>query len=557
MIFGPVPVASAIGCVLAHSVNAGGRKLPKGTLLASGDIARLEQAGLVEIMVARPDTGDVPEDDAAARLAGALAPDAAARNLRVAAPFTGRVNIHATASGVLRLDASAIDGVNAVDPALTVATLPDFQRVTAGDMVATVKVMPYFVPDAVVAAGVRAAANAGSCGLAIQPLAVTSAGLLLTRTQGFADRLLVKGQAAVEGRLRGLGIALAGVRTVPHEIASVAGALATLPGDLILILGASATSDAADVCPAGLVAAGGRLDRFGMPVDPGNLLFLGALGGRPVIGLPGCARSPAMNGADWVLERIACGIAVSAQDIARMGVGGLLKEIATRPQPRAWGAAVAAAPRFAVILLAAGASRRMRGPDKLMQPVGGVPLIRHAADRMRASDADDLIVVLPPDRPDRRAALDGLHARLVVADDAETGMAASIRAGIRSLPPGTEAVILAFADMPDIEALDVNRLIRAYDPDQRAEIVRAVSASGRPGHPVLFGRRFFEPLMSLAGDEGARSVVAAAPDFLRDLMAGDDRVLVDLDTPEDWAAWRAGAIGKTQSSDAPATVNGD
>ena len=98
---------------------------------------------------------------------------------------------------------------------------------------------------------------------------------------------------------------------VPHEAGAVAGALRAAGGEMVLILGGSATSDAGDVAPSGLVAAGGALIRFGMPVDPGNLLFLGDLGGRPVLGLPGCARSPAINGADWVLERLAAGVAVS------------------------------------------------------------------------------------------------------------------------------------------------------------------------------------------------------------------------------------------------------
>ena len=88
------------------------------------------------------------------------------------------------------------------------------------------------------------------------------------------------------------------------------------------------------MAPSALRAAGGEVTRFGMPVDPGNLLFLGQLGARAVIGLPGCARSPALNGADWVLSRLVCGIPVTSADIAAMGVGGLLKEIPTRPQPR-------------------------------------------------------------------------------------------------------------------------------------------------------------------------------------------------------------------------------
>jgi molybdenum cofactor cytidylyltransferase len=127
---------------------------------------------------------------------------------------------------------------------------------------------------------------------------------------------------------------LAGVATTPHETPAIAEALARLPGEMLMILTGTATSDLHDTAPQALRRAGGQVARFGMPVDPGNLLFLGTLGERPVIGLPGCARSPALNGADWVLERLACGLAVTDDDIAAMGVGGLLKEIPIRPQPR-------------------------------------------------------------------------------------------------------------------------------------------------------------------------------------------------------------------------------
>ena len=114
----------------------------------------------------------------------------------------------------------------------------------------------------------------------------------------------------------------------------LADAIAGTRAELVLILTGSATSDSCDVAPEAVRAAGGEVARFGMPVDPGNLLFLGSQAGRPVIGLPGCARSPALNGADWVLERTVCGIVLDDVDFAAMGIGGLLKESPVRPLPR-------------------------------------------------------------------------------------------------------------------------------------------------------------------------------------------------------------------------------
>ncbi len=143
-----------------------------------------------------------------------------------------------------------------------------------------------------------------------------------------------KGFRVMRDRLARLEVALTRGAVVAHREAALAAALKTATAELILILTASATSDINDVGPAALRAAGGDVIHFGMPVDPGNLLFLGTLYDRPVIGLPGCAKSPALNGADWVLERVICGLALTGADIQRLGVGGLLKEIPSRPRPR-------------------------------------------------------------------------------------------------------------------------------------------------------------------------------------------------------------------------------
>jgi molybdenum cofactor cytidylyltransferase len=209
---------------------------------------------------------------------------------------------------------------------ITLATVPPWQRVAVGDMVATVKIISYGVPG-------DAVAQACGVGAALAVRGVVRPRVALVQTMlGAEDG--VKGQRVTQARVARLGGTLAPLHLVPHQIDALAQALAALSVDVILILTASATSDAADTAPAALAAAGGRLIHFGMPVDPGNLLFLGDLAGVPVIGLPGCAKSPALNGADFVLERMMCGLDVTPADIAVMGVGGLLTEIPTRPKPR-------------------------------------------------------------------------------------------------------------------------------------------------------------------------------------------------------------------------------
>jgi molybdenum cofactor cytidylyltransferase len=294
--------------------------------------------------------------------------------------------------------------------------------------------------------------------------------------------------------------------------------------------------------------AGGGLLRFGMPVDPGNLLFLGEIDGRPVLGLPGCARSPRLNGADWVLERLVCGLPVTGADIAAMGVGGLLKEIPSRPEPRAGGARAPRRPFVSAVLLAAGSSSRMGGADKLMEEVDGLPQIARAARALRDSRADEVVVVLGPGQDARRAALSGLGVRIVENPEAAEGMASSIRAALAALAPEADAVAVAPADMPELTPAHLDRLIAAFDPEEGRAIVRAAAEGGAPGHPVLFGRRFFESLARLRGDEGARALLSEHPDLVETVVTPGRGAVVDLDTPQDWAAWRAArsAVGNAQ-----------
>jgi molybdenum cofactor cytidylyltransferase len=241
---------------------------------------------------------------------------------------TGRVNIHATAPGVIEVLAERIHALNALHPMITVATVPPWQRVADRTMVATVKIIAYAVPEA----ALEAACLAGQAALRLCPVQVARADLIQTDTDGREDG--AKGQAVTQARLDRLGVALGPPQVVPHRLEPLARAISDSTAGAILILTGSATSDLQDVAPEALRAAGGRVLHFGMPVDPGNLLFFGDLGGRPVIGLPGCARAPALNGADWVLERLLCGVPVSPADIAAMGVGGLLKEIPQRGRLR-------------------------------------------------------------------------------------------------------------------------------------------------------------------------------------------------------------------------------
>jgi molybdenum cofactor cytidylyltransferase len=349
--FGTVPVLEAAGLISAHTVRRADITLRKGAVIAHEAAAGLARAGLSEIVAATLEPGDIGEDAAAARLAACLR----GPNLRGEAPFTGRSNLFAETAGVLTLDPARIDAINAVDEAVTVATLPRYRPVVAGEMVATVKIIPYAVPGAVLG---RACMAAEGDALAVAPYRRRRVGVVSTRLPSLKETTIDRTLRVLADRLAPTGAALVAETRVPHTEAAVAKALATVideaGADLVVVFGASAIADRRDVIPAAIEASGGRVAHLGMPVDPGNLLLVGDRGGVPVIGAPGCARSSRENGFDWILHRLLADVPVSRADIVALGVGGLLMEIVSRPQPRAGGATadeeaseIAAGPRSA------------------------------------------------------------------------------------------------------------------------------------------------------------------------------------------------------------------
>ena len=327
MKFGKFDVDGAAGAILAHSIQTPNGRMRKGIVIGADDIATLKSAGITSVTAAVLEHGDVHENDAAQHFAQAICPDPQAVGLSLTAPFTGRVNIIAEGPGVVQLDAARLIAANSVDPMISVATVPEFQQMTTGGLVATIKIISYGVPQAKLDQ---------ACDLARDSIRLSAPKFALCRPDHIRYRRGAgdKGKEAIAARLDMLGVTLNSVQMVPHDAESIAAAITTSQADLVMILSGSATSDWADVAPTAVSQAGGNVHRFGMPVDPGNLLFLGSIGPKPVIGLPGCARSPALNGADWVLSRVVCGLDVTDADFAQMAIGGLLKEIPTRPQPR-------------------------------------------------------------------------------------------------------------------------------------------------------------------------------------------------------------------------------
>jgi len=538
MKFGPVAPAEALGGTAVHSIRQGDLVLKKGTLIGPAEVTALKAAGVKEIVVARLEPGDVSEDDAAAAIAAA----AGGNGVRADKAFTGRCNLFAETAGVLVIDKAAVDALNRIDEAVTLATLPEFKPVVAGEMIATVKIIPFAVAAGARDAAVAEAKKANPV-VRVAPYKVRKLGIVSTLLPGLAPKVIEKTLKITTARIAPSGASIVAERRVPHEQAALARAIDEVlkaGAELVIVFGASAIADRRDVIPAAIEAVGGSIEHFGMPVDPGNLMLIGKAKGAAVIGAPGCARSPKENGFDWILMRLLAGLAVTRADITGLGVGGLLMEIVTRPQPRE--EAPEKSPkkeqRIAAVLLAAGRSTRMGAVNKMIAEIGGKPLVRIAAEQALASRASPVIVVTGHQREQIEAALAGLPVRLVHNADYADGLGTSLKAGIAAVPDNADAAIVCLGDMPQVDAVLIDRLLAAFDPERGALIV-VPSIEGRRGNPVVWSRRFFHDLMQIQGDIGARHLIGTYGEAVAEVPVAGEAALTDVDTPESLSAVKA------------------
>jgi molybdenum cofactor cytidylyltransferase len=530
--FGETPVEEASGAILAHGLSVGGRSLKKGRVLSDDDVSALHAAGIGTVVTARLEPGEVNEDQAAQEIGNAVA----ASNLTVTAAFTGRVNLFADTRGLAVYEPELLDRINRIDESITVAALPPFAVVEPRQMVATIKIIPFAVPGDVLEDCLQTIDAADGL-IRVAPFAPRKVGLIQTTLPGTRQKLLDKTLTVVRGRVETLAGTLVGETRCAHTISDVAGAIRDWRDrgcDMVLVMGASAITDRRDVIPAAIEATGGSVDHFGMPVDPGNLMLIGHDGEAPVLGLPGCVRSPKTNGFDWVLQRLAAGLKITREDVMAMGAGGLLTEISTRPLPRAEACAPASlpgAPRIGAVVLAAGQSRRMGMVNKLLAEIGGKPMVAQVVDAVLASQARPVVVVVGHEAAEVRDALAGRDVRFVDNPEFAEGISTSLKCGLRALPSEIDGALVCLGDMPRVTPDQLNQLISAFSPvDGRAICVPTVH--GKRGNPVLFARRFFEEMEMVSGDVGARHLIGESTELVCEVEMSGDGVLLDIDTPQ-------------------------
>jgi CTP:molybdopterin cytidylyltransferase MocA len=192
-----------------------------------------------------------------------------------------------------------------------------------------------------------------------------------------------------------------------------------------------------------------------------------------------------------------------------------------------------------ILILAAGQSSRMRGRDKLLEEIDGVPLLRRQVDMACAAALGPVFVTVPEAPHPRHDILSTTGITTVVVPDATIGMSASLRRGLAALPDTTTAVMILLADLPDLTTHDLRCVAQAVVVHPSKRIWRGATADGAPGHPIVFARALFPALKGLSGDQGGAAVVRDHSDDVHLVHLPADHARRDLDTPEDWGRWRA------------------
>ncbi len=336
MKFGPVPLDEAEGKILGHNVAGpdGKRLLRKGKPLDAKAVEALRGLGRRVVYVAELEPDDVEENEAARRVAQA----AVGASVRLRGAATGRINVLAAALGVFRIDAKRLAELNRSE-GITLASMEAHSVVRPGQVVATVKVIPYAIPSKSIAE-VEAIGARPTPLLWVDALEPKQVGLVLSGSPSLEERLNESFSPLVE-RVEALGSTIASRHFVTLEdetgesaLVKVLERLRAERSDLILLAGETAIMDRHDITPRAVERAGGTVVSVGAPVDPGNLLMLAYLEDIPILGAPGCARSRKTNVVDWVLPRLLAGDRLIRQDIVSLGSGGLLEDVPERPMPR-------------------------------------------------------------------------------------------------------------------------------------------------------------------------------------------------------------------------------
>jgi molybdenum cofactor cytidylyltransferase len=531
VLFTSYDCGAAEGVILAHTLRLPGKTLKKGRVLSADDLAELQNSGIQRVSGVRLEADDVDENQAAQEVALALA----GQQLDIGKPVAGRCYLYAKNDGLAHIDKAVIDAINLLDCGIYIATLSEQAECLQQQALASIKVIPFAIGRRQLDTCLELARGAGGA-IALQAYRAASVALILTETTGLKESLLCSTSRVTRERVSAMGGRMLFETRCDHSVEAIRSALeeALATGvDLVLVCGASITVDPADVVPAAIVDCGGTVDHFGMPVEPGNMLLLAHIDGRPVINLPGCSRSPKLNGLDWVMQRMAAGLPLGKTEILSMGVGGLIKDISHRWRMREQANLIEqfqSPHKVAAIVLGAGRSSRMGEQNKLLSTVGGTAMLQRVVDAALKAEVVSTTVVTGCEAEEVRKLLVGREVAFAHNAAYQEGIAGSLKRGLSSLPGDIDGVIILLADMPFINSAHINELLAEFNPATERDIVAPIR-EGRLGNPIIWSARYIPVMMKLSGDRGARPLLDEFAANVWEVPMGDDAIFMDVDTP--------------------------
>ena len=328
MQFGSIKLEKSEGSILAHSIKLENLNISKGTLLTENHIMDLRSKGVQSVVVARLENGDIEENKSAIIVSKAFSHN----SLIFSKANTGRINIFSKHDGLLIYSVSSLISFNLIDEGIALALLTQNSFVKKKQLIGTLKVIPYSLPKKTILK-FRRFENL----IIVKPVKEKKFSLIQTSHENMKESFYKKTSIETKKRVENLSCFLLDDTICEHnekELTSKISSIIKKDIDILLISCASAVSDRNDILPKSIMNLGGNIIHFGLPVDPGNLLILASLNNKLILGMPGCARSPSLNGLDLILRMLVTDIKIDKKIIASLGVGGLLKDTRLRPFPR-------------------------------------------------------------------------------------------------------------------------------------------------------------------------------------------------------------------------------
>jgi len=537
MNFGKVDTEKANGLILAHTHSGDDWVFKKGRKLSKADCILLLSKGINYVIAAELGRDDVNENDASYKIASLLSGD----NTILTTAFTGRSNLKALADGVVLINKELVDKLNSLDESIAVSTLHDMDRVNKGQVVATIKIIPFAVSKLIMDQAEEVLKETSPV-INIKPFLGLKTILINTQGPSLKDSIIKKTNEITNQRIETLGGQISKIELCRHDILSISNKISNLlddKPDLILICGSSVSMDRNDIVPQAIIKSGGTIIHFGMPTEPGNLVVVAEINSLPILVLPGCARSSKRNGIDILLERIFSNLPLGSSQITALGVGGLIKEkMAVRKSNKLKSSNLKQKNNYNIsaVVLAAGQSRRMSGANKLLKTIEGIPLIRRVVLSILGSGVSQVVVVTGFEKESVEDSLSGLDVDFSYNDDYKKGLSSTLKIGIEAVNNNADGALICLGDMPAVNSEHIDLIVEPFNPQLSRSII-VPKHYGMQGNPVLWGRQFFNSMLKLNGDIGARRLIELNEEFVYEVEFEDTATQIDLDTQLEWTTF--------------------